>query len=64
MRLLDYLPDGVRHPFDALSLTVLLASIVNLLPSIASLLTIVWSAIRIYETATVQRLIRRRKEKP
>lgn len=40
---------------DAISITALLGSLVQLLPSMAALLTIVWTAIRIYETDTVQR---------
>jgi hypothetical protein len=41
----------------------LLGSLISVLPVIASVLTIVWTAIRIYETATVQALLYR-KERP
>ena len=64
MRLLEHLPDGFKQSFDALSLTALAGSLVNVLPALASLLTIAWTVIRIYETATVQRLLGRRKEEP
>jgi hypothetical protein len=40
---------------DAASLLVVTGTLVNLLPSIAAIFTIVWTALRIYETKTVQR---------
>lgn len=45
--------------FAAASLTV--ATIFKWLPAMAAMLTIVWTAVRIYETDTVQRIINRRK---
>jgi hypothetical protein len=57
---LDHLPDGLKFSLDALSLTALLGSLISVLPTISSLLTFVWIAIRIYETATVQSLIKRK----
>ena len=44
---------------DVLSLGVVLGTLAQVLPSIAAVFTIVWTAIRIYETKTVQRLLRR-----
>ena len=58
---LDHLPDGIKHLFDALSVTALLGSLISVLPAVASVLTILWTAIRIYETDTVQAFINRRK---
>jgi hypothetical protein len=58
---LDHLPDGLKVAFDALSFTALLGSLISVLPAVASLLTILWTAIRIYETETVQRLVKRRE---
>ena len=40
---------------DVLSLTVVVGTLAKLLPSIAALLSIVWSLIRIWETDTVKR---------
>jgi len=51
---LDHLPDSAKALIDAVSITALLASLVSMLPAIATLLTIIWTAIRIYESATVQ----------
>lgn len=53
--LFGHVPDGVKHAVDAFSLSVLLGSLIDMLPAIASILTIIWTAIRIFETATVQR---------
>lgn len=50
-----------KHLLDFASISTLLGSLVNILPSIAALLTIVWTFIRIYETDTVQRLLKREK---
>lgn len=48
---------------DALSITVAVGTLVNLLPSIAALLTIIWTVIRIIETDTVRGLIARFRRK-
>jgi hypothetical protein len=39
----------------------LLGSLISVLPALASVLTIVWTAIRIYETPTVQALLHRKE---
>lgn len=49
--------EEAKHLVDGLSVATLLGSLVNVLPSIAAVLTIVWTLIRIYETQTVQRLL-------
>lgn len=46
---------AAKHVADGLSLGVLLGTLANILPSIAALMTIVWTLIRIWETDTVQR---------
>jgi hypothetical protein len=51
---------AIKHVADGLSFGVLLGTIANLLPSIAALMTIVWTAIRIWETSTVKRLTGRK----
>lgn len=42
---------------DIISWGALLGYIAQVLPTMATLLTVVWMAIRIYETPTVQKLI-------
>ncbi len=46
--------DTVKHAVDALSFLTVLGTLVDMLPSIAAVFTIVWTAIRIYETDTVR----------
>ena len=46
---------------DILSIGVVLATLASWLPAIAALFTIIWTAIRIYETQTVQGLLGRAK---
>lgn len=47
---------------DLVSAGVVVAAILQWLPAVAALLTIVWTAIRIYETDTVQRLVAGRRK--
>ena len=46
--------DTMKHIVDALSVVTVVGTLVDMLPSIAALFTIFWTAIRIYETKTVQ----------
>ena len=46
--------EAVKHVVDALSLVTVLGTLIDMLPSVAAVFTIVWTAIRIYETKTVQ----------
>ena len=55
--LLDSMNDSIKHAVDTVSIATVLGTLTHMLPSIAALFSIVWSAIRIYETKTVQDLI-------
>ena len=46
--------DTVKHAVDAVSVVTVVGTLMDILPAIAALFTIVWTAIRIYETDTVQ----------
>lgn len=46
---------------DGLSVITVVGTLVDMLPSVAALFTIVWTGIRIWETDTFQRLIGRKK---
>jgi hypothetical protein len=46
--------DTVKHFVDGLSLVTVVGTLVDVLPSIAAIFTIIWTAIRIWETNTVQ----------
>jgi hypothetical protein len=42
---------------DILSIGTVVATMANILPAFAAILTIIWTGIRIYETATVQSIL-------
>jgi hypothetical protein len=42
---------------DLLSFGVVVGTLAQLLPAVAAVFTIIWTAIRIYETKTVQKLL-------
>jgi hypothetical protein len=47
--------ETVKHVVDALSVITVIGTLVDMLPSIAAIFTIIWTGIRIWETDTVQR---------
>lgn len=53
--------DTAKNIGDALSLATVVGTLADALPAIAALISIVWGLIRIYETATVQKLLGRHK---
>jgi hypothetical protein len=48
---------------DWTSIGIMLGSLIQILPSIAAALSIVWTVIRIYETKTVQGWLKKGKTK-
>ena len=48
--------EHAKSVLDALSLGTVIGAIVGWLPAIAALFTIIWTAIRIWETDTVQKI--------
>lgn len=52
--------ETTRAGLDALSVLTVVGTLIDMLPSIAAVVTIVWTSIRIYETDTVQKLLGRR----
>lgn len=46
--------ESAKHVVDALSVATVLGTLVEFLPSIAALFTVVWTGIRIWETETVK----------
>ena len=51
--------ENLKHAMDGISLGTVVATLAGWLPHIAALLTIVWTALRIYESPTVTKLIAR-----
>ena len=46
--------EASKHVIDFASIATVLGTLVEFLPAVAAIFTIVWTAIRIYETKTVQ----------
>ena len=51
--------DTLKQCGDIASVAIVVATIADWLPAVAALLTVVWTAIRIWETRTVQGLLGR-----
>jgi hypothetical protein len=49
---------------DVISVGTMLGSLGSILPPIAALFTIIWTGIRIYETDTVQALVKKKDDPP
>lgn len=50
-------PEHTKHVVDALSIGTAVSTVMGWLPAIAAIFTIIWTAIRIWETKTVQSII-------
>jgi hypothetical protein len=61
MEMLDH-HEATKHAVDALSVITVLGTLMETLPAIAALFTIIWTSIRIWETKTVQKFIGKFKE--
>jgi FtsH-binding integral membrane protein len=46
--------EGTKHVVDALSVVTVVGTLVEFLPAIAAIFTIVWTGIRIWETDTIK----------
>ena len=51
--------ETTKHMVDAASVATMLGTLGSILPPLAALFTIVWTGIRIYETETVQTLLKK-----
>jgi hypothetical protein len=49
--------ESIKHVVDGVSVVTVIGTLANVLPAIAAIFTIIWTAIRIYETDTVQRWV-------
>jgi hypothetical protein len=54
----------LKNAGDAASVLTLLGTLAEVLPAVAAVFTIAWTAIRIYETKTVQDWLAKRKGPP
>jgi hypothetical protein len=51
--------DHAKMIFDLGSLTIVAGTLMSYLPAVAALASLIWTVIRIYETKTVQRWIKK-----
>jgi chromate transport protein ChrA len=58
---MTHLSEQTKHLLDALSIGTVIATLASWLPPLAALISIVWGLLRIYESRTVQRILRRRQ---
>ena len=56
----DHIGEGLKNLVDGLSVITVLGTLIDILPSVAALFTIIWTLIRIYETDTVRRIVGRK----
>ena len=52
--------EHTKHVIDGASIATVLGTLANILPAMAALFTVVWTAIRIYETKTVQSWLKKK----
>lgn len=52
-----HLTETAKNIGDAVSVTTVVGTLAGILPSIAAIITIIWTSIRIYETDTIQRML-------
>ena len=57
----DNVNEHTKHLIDGVSVATVMGTLMSWLPAIAALFTIIWTAIRIYETKTVQGWLKRGK---
>jgi len=49
--------DITKTLLDTVSLVTVVGTLMDMLPAVAAIFTIIWTGIRIYETDTVQKLL-------
>jgi hypothetical protein len=59
---MEHLQESTKHILDTASIATAVGTMMQVLPAIAALFTIIWTTIRIYETKTVQKLLGKTKE--
>ena len=59
---MESINEHTKHAIDWTSIGIAFGTLIQVLPSIAAALSIVWSVIRIYETKTVQTWLKKGKQ--
>lgn len=52
--------ESIKQGIDALSVATVIGTLAGVLPALAALFTVIWTGIRIYESDTIQKLLRRK----
>jgi len=55
--------ETIKSVVDGLSIITVIGTLADMLPSVAAVFTIVWTAIRIWETTTVQNWVKKLRGK-
>lgn len=58
-----HVSETTKHAVDAVSVVTVLGTLAEVLPSIAALFTIIWTALRIWEMDTVQSIMKKVRKK-
>lgn len=54
--------ETLKYALDGVSFFTVIGTLVEFLPALSAILSIVWVAIRIWETETVKKLVNRKKD--
>ena len=54
--------ETAKTTVDAISIVTVVGTLADVLPAVAALFTIIWTALRIYETDTIQKLLGKGKD--
>jgi hypothetical protein len=54
--------EHTKHLIDGASIATVMGTLMNWLPAVAAIFSIIWTAIRIYETKTVQKWLKKDAE--
>ncbi len=57
----ETIDEHTKHLIDGVSVATVMGTLMSWLPAIAALFTIIWTAIRIYETKTIQGWLKKGK---
>jgi len=63
LKMKDENVETLKNVGDALSVFTVIGTLIEMLPSVAAIFTILWTGIRIYETKTVQGWIKKWKNR-
>jgi hypothetical protein len=53
--------ETAKTTVDAISIVTVVGTLAEVLPAVAALFTIIWTALRIFETDTIQKLFGKKK---